>query len=301
MDIIGKRKIWYLISTILILPGVIALILWGLKFGIDFRGGTQVEIRFSKQVSADQISKSLADLNLKTINVVSAGNQDFIIKTENITSDQHAKLTANIAKVGENKEISYESVGPTVSGDISRKAIIAVILAAVAIIVYVALSFRKIPKPASSWRFGICAVIALVHDLTFVIGVFAILGHFFSYEIDSLFVTALLTIMGFSVHDTIVVFDRIRENLRKHPSDAFEKNVNTSIIQTLNRSLNTSFTVIIVLASLYFLGGETLKQFILALLIGVMIGTYSSIFNASPLLVTWQGWESMRMKKKNSS
>jgi preprotein translocase subunit SecF len=301
MDIIGKRKIWYTLSAILILPGVIALFLWGLKFGIDFKGGTQLEIQFSKPVTTDQIKTSLTSTGLNTINIIPTGDNSYLIRTENIANDKHIKITEELSKVGENKETSYESVGPTVSGDISRKAIIAVILAAIAIIIYIAIAFRKVPKPASSWSFGICAVLALIHDLIFVIGVFAILGHFFNYEVDSLFVTALLTIMGFSVHDTIVVFDRIRENLKKHPSNSFELNVNNSIIQTLNRSLNTSLTVLIVLSSLYFLGGASLQHFVLALLIGITIGTYSSIFNASPMLVTWQGWKLLRNTKKQAS
>lgn len=297
MNIINRRKIWYLLSAVLIVPGIIALILWGLKFGIDFRGGTQMEIQFSKSVSVDKINKSLSNIGLNTVNIISAGNNSYLIRTGTITQEEHVKITAALVKVGENKETSYESVGPIVSGDISRKAIIAVILAAAAIIFYIAMAFRKVPKPASSWRFGICAVIALLHDLLFVIGVFAILGHYFDYEVDSLFVTALLTIMGFSVHDTIVVFDRIRENLKKHPTSSFEVNVNNSIIQTLNRSLNTSLTVLIVLASLYFLGGVSLRHFVLTLLTGITIGTYSSIFNASPLLVTWQGWTMKRLSK----
>jgi preprotein translocase subunit SecF len=301
VDIIGKRKIWYLLSAVLILPGVIALILWGLQFGIDFRGGTQLEVRFNKQVSTEEIKSNLSSLNLKTINVVSAGQNSYIIKTETISNDQHKNLTDALNKIGESKEENYQSIGPTVSGDITRKAVIAVVLAIIAIIVYIAIAFRKVPKPASSWRFGVCAVTALIHDLVFVIGVFAILGHFFGVEIDSLFVTALLTIMGFSVHDTIVVFDRIRENIRKHPTNSFEGNVNNSIIQTLNRSLNTSLTVLIVLSSLFFLGGSSLQHFILALLIGVTIGTYSSIFNAAPLLVTWQSWIMNRPKIKKSS
>ncbi len=205
-----------------------------------------------------------------------------------------------LKKVGEYRQNRLETVGPTVSSDLKRKAIIAVILASLAIILYIAIAFRKVPKPASSWRFGICAVLALIHDLAFVAGGFAILGHFFGYEVDSLFITALLTIMGFSVHDTIVVFDRIRENLRKSPSLDFETNVNNSILQTINRSLNTSFTVLIVLLALFLLGGATLKHFMLALLLGIAIGTYSSIFNASPLLVSWQAWSSRRAERKLS-
>lgn len=301
MNIIGRRKIYYIISAILIIPGIVALSLWGLKFGIDFRGGTLLEVQFNKNIPVDEVKNSLKDLSLNNLIITTSGQNSYIIKTGTISQDQHLKITESLNKIGESKEISYQSVGPTVSTDIAQKAIISVILASIAIILYVAFAFRRVPKPARSWRFGVCAVLALIHDLAFVVGVFAILGHFFNYEIGSLFITALLTIMGFSVHDTIVVFDRIRENLRKHPSENFEINVNNSILQTLNRSLNTSLTVLIVLAALYFLGGSSLHQFVLALLIGITIGTYSSIFNASPLLVSWQGWSMSRATKKNAS
>lgn len=304
MNIIGLRKIWYAISTILIIPGIVALFLWGLKPGVDFKGGTVIEVKFSQATSAPEIGKALADSKLKNLVIQPVSADTYLIKTEVITQDQHAKIDEELKTIGDSQkfqELSFQTVGPTVSNDLKQKAIIAVILASLAIILYVAFAFRQVPRPASSWRFGIGAVLALVHDLAFVTGLWAILGHYFGYEIDSLFITGLLTIMGFSVHDTIVVFDRIRENLRKHPSLGFEENVNNSIIQTINRSLNTSLTVLIVLASLYFLGGDTLKHFILLLLIGITIGTYSSIFNASPILVSWQGWTMNRLAKKNAS
>lgn len=301
MNIIGFRKLWYTISVILILPGIIALFTWGLKPGIDFRGGTLMEVRFNKQITADEIRTSLKDLNMTDLVIQSTQENSFFLKTAPVTQEEHTKITEALSKIGKSEEIRFETVGPVVSNDLKQKAVIAVILASLAIIIYIAFAFRQLPRPASSWRFGVSAVIALIHDLLFVTGLFAILGHFFGYEIDSLFITALLTIMGFSVHDTIVVFDRIRENLRKHPTTSFEENVNNSIIQTLNRSLNTSLTVLIVLASLYFLGGESLKVFVLTLLVGVTIGTYSSIFNAAPMLVSWQGWISNRLAKKTAS
>lgn len=302
MNIIGLRKVWYTISAVLILPGIIALFMWGLKPGIDFRGGTSIEVQFTnKDVNKNTIKDGLKDLGLKDLNVIPAGQNNFFIKTQTIEQAEHAKITEKLAVIGENKELQFETIGPTVSNDLKTKAIWAVIFASIAIIFYVAYAFKSVPRPANSWRFGVAAIIALVHDLVFVAGLLAILGHFKGYEIDSLFITALLTIMGFSVHDTIVVFDRIRENLRKHPSNSFETNVNNSILQTINRSLNTSLTVLIVLAALYFLGGESLKQFVLTLLVGVAIGTYSSIFNASPILVSWQGWISNRVAKKKAS
>ncbi len=301
MNIIGYRKIWYTISGILIIPGIIALFVWGLKPGIDFKGGTIIETKFSQNTSVDQVKNGLGELQLKNLTVQTTSPNTFFIRTEPITQDQHSKIGESLIKVGENQELSYQTVGPTVSNDLKTKAVVAVILASFAIIFYVAFAFRQVPRPASSWKFGVAAVLALIHDLAFVTGIWAILGHFLGYEIDSLFITGLLTIMGFSVHDTIVVFDRIRENLRKHPSLGFEENVNNSIIQTINRSLNTSLTVLIVLAALYFLGGASLKHFVLLLLIGITIGTYSSIFNASPILVSWQGWAMNRLNKKTAA
>lgn len=301
MNIIGYRKLWYTISAILIVPGIIALFVWGLKPGIDFRGGTLIELKYAQNASVEQVKETLAESGWQNLIVQSTSEDTIIIKTTPINQEEHLKINEQLNKVGENQEIRFETVGPTVSNDLKKKAIIAIILASLAIIFYVAFAFRQVPRPANSWKFGVCAVLALVHDLTFVAGLWAILGHFFGYEIDSLFITALLTIMGFSVHDTIVVFDRIRENLRKHPSIGFEENANNSIIQTINRSLNTSLTVILVLAALYFLGGESLKHFVLMLLIGIAIGTYSSIFTAAPLLVTWQGWTMSRLRTKNAS
>jgi len=195
------------------------------------------------------------------------------------------------------RQESFETIGPVIGSEITANAVKAVIVAAILIVLYISWSFRKVPKPASSFRFGICAIIALLHDALVLIGLFSLLGHFFHVEVDSLFVTAVLTVIGFSVHDTIVVFDRIRENLLKSGSGvAFEQIVNDSIVQTLSRSLNTSLTAILVLLSLLLFGGESIRWFVVALLIGIISGTYSSIFNAAPLLVVWQDWERRRRK-----
>lgn len=189
-----------------------------------------------------------------------------------------------------------ENVGPVIGKELAEKALWALGLSLVVIVLYIAWAFRQVPRPASSWRFGVCAVVALVHDVLVVVGIFSLLGHFYQVEIDTLFVTALLTIIGFSVHDTIVVFDRIRENLKKMTGIPFAGVVNASILQTLTRSINTSVTVVFVLLALLLLGGTTLKWFVAALLIGIVSGTYSSIFNASPLLVIWQEWSQRAAK-----
>ena len=302
MNIIGKRKIWYLISLVLIVPGIIALILWGLPLGIDFKGGTLLDIQYNNPgVQREQIQEKLQANSINEASIQQGSDNTFLIRTTPLDQETVKKLSEGLGQIGEYKQNRLDTVGPTVSADLAVRSLIALIVAAIAIIIYIAIAFRKVPKPVSSWKFGVCAVLALTHDLLFVVGGFAILGHYFNYEINSLFITALLTVMGFSVHDTIVVFDRVRENLRQSPSLDFEKNVNNSILTTLNRSLNTSFTVIIVLLALYLLGGESLKHFVLALLLGVAIGTYSSIFNAAPLLVSWQSWTMKRLRAKRAS
>ncbi|HJZ19121.1 MAG TPA: protein translocase subunit SecF, partial [Candidatus Nanoarchaeia archaeon] len=188
---------------------------------------------------------------------------------------------------GDFKQEQYETVGPTIGSEITLNAIKALVIASFLIVLYITWSFRKVPRPTSSFRFGVCAIIALIHDVLVLLGIFSLFGHFLGVEIDSLFVTAILTVIGFSVHDTIVVFDRIRENLKRVGGENFSNVVNDSILQTLDRSLNTSLTVVLVLVALLLFGGESIKWFVVALLIGIVSGTYSSIFNAAPLLVLW--------------
>lgn len=283
------KKWWFIISGMIILPGIISLGIYGLKLGIDFRGGTVIEIE--TKLTNNEIKNKLSDFSPS---VITTGQGTVMIKMKEINQKMHDEI---LLKLPGSREVRFETVGPTVSKDLTKKAVYAVILASICIILYIAFAFRKVPKPASSWRFGVCAVAALIHDLLVIIGIWSILGYFLNYEVDSLFITALLTIMGFSVHDTIVVFDRIRENLKHFPSLNFENNVNNSVVQTLGRSLNTSLTVILVLLALYLLGGDSIKQFVLALLIGITIGTYSSIFNAAPFLIVWQNFVAKKMNK----
>ena len=301
MDIIGKRKWWFIISGLIILPGFLALILWGFRLGIDFSGGTLIELGFPKaeKIQKEQVEKILAPLDLEDLQVQVTGEKSVFIRTKPITKEEFNKIQDTLAeKLGEAKEVRFETVGPVVSKNLTKKAIMAVIIASIAIILYITWAFRKVPAPASSFRFGACAILALIHDLLVVCGIFAILGHFWGVEIDGLFITALLTVMGFSVNDTIVVFDRIRENLRLNPNSAFEEVVNESVIQTITRSINTSLTVLLVLICLYIFGGDSLRNFVFALLVGIFIGTYSSIFTASPLLVVWRGWVERKKLKR---
>lgn len=292
MNIIGKRKIWFTISGILILLGILSLIFWGLNLGIDFKGGTLMELDFGKDVNSQDVKNVLKDLDFtKGLAAQKTGDNTIMLRTPPLDKTQELQVKSILTdKIGENRELKLETVGPTVSKDLTKKAVIAIVIAAVGIILYIAWAFRTVPKPANSWHFGLSTIAALAHDIIIPLGLFSILGHFYGYEIDSLFITAILTIMGFSVHDTIVVFDRIRENLKRHPSADFEKTVNDSVNQTLARSLNTSLTVILVLLAMLLLGGKTIQPFILAMLVGIIVGTYSSIFTASPILVVWQNW-----------
>lgn len=222
-----------------------------------------------------------------------------------ISDADHQKIISNLTTdLGKVTEKQYQSVGPSVSKDLTYKAVRAIIFAAILIILYLAYAFRAVAYPVSSWRFGVVAVIALLHDLIITIGVFAVIAHFLHYEVDSSFITALLTVMGFSVHDTIVVFDRLRENLirlKASDSQEFEQLADQSLGETLNRSLATSLTVIFTLVSLTLLGGESIRPFVVTLLIGIFIGTYSSIFTATPLLVIWQNLVFKRLQSEPRS
>ena len=294
-DFIGRRKLWYALSTILILPGILALIVWHLNVGIDFRGGTVQDIAYlANRPSIDAVRTTLDKQGIKGSSVQTSGEHDVLVRFPNQAGTTPRavgdKVLSALGGASAVKEVQFSNIGESVAKSTLQQSAWAVALTSLAIIFFVAFSFRSVPKPASSWRFGLTAIAALAHDILFVIGAFALLGHFFpSIEVDSLFITAILTILGFSVNDTIIVFDRIRENLRRSPGKTFDEVANSSLNQTLARSINTSTTVLLVLLALLLLGGGSIRNFILALTLGVAIGTYSSIFNASPLLVSWQG------------
>lgn len=289
VHLMAKKWWFFILSTIIIVPGIISLFVYGLNLGIDFTGGALLEYRFEKEIDKEVLKQTVQGANVFVSSVTNSGPNTFIIKTKPIDQAQINKindlLNQKFQKVTEER---VESIGPAIGAETTKNAFIAVIVASIAIIFYLAMSFRKVPKPASSWRFGITAVVALLHDCLLVIGIFSILGHFWGVEIDVLFVTAILTVIGFSVHDTIVVFDRIRENLPKNLSKNFTEVADISITQTLARSLNTSLTVVLVLLAMLLFGGESIRWFIVTLLIGIISGTYSSIFNATALLVLWE-------------
>jgi preprotein translocase SecF subunit len=353
-DIVGRRYLFFAISLLIIIPGVLALGVWGLKLGIDFTGGTLWEVipKAGKAVDTDQVITTLRGANVPGVDLRSAAVVEAELKFGNLVTPtiqmrmpninpvQKAQLedvlvregivagkvttttinvnneaitppavvsgtgtvsatatvsgttapppSAPVAQLGvfdPGQEIQYSTVGPVVGQEVTNNAVFAVALASLGILLYLWFAFRRV---VGAWRYGTAAVIALLHDALVVVGIFAILGKLFNIEIDALFVTAMLTVIGFSVHDTIVVFDRIRENQLRRRFDTFDKVVNYSLLQTLARSITTSLTVVFTLFALYAFGGVTIKNFVLALLIGIISGTYSSIFNASLFLVAWE-------------
>lgn len=285
-----RYKLWYFaLSLVLILPGLYFLLSSGLKFGIDFTGGALLEYHFQQGINKDDLRKNITDLGVEVGQIIESGDNTYIIRTKPLPQEKINDVKKILSeKYGILDERRIENVGPTIGKELEKKTLWALGLASLAIVLYIAFSFRKVPQPASSWRFGVCAILALLHDVLVVVGIFAILGKFLGVEIDTLFVTALLTVIGFSVHDTIVVFDRIRENLLKNIGKKFSEVANLAVVQTLGRSLNTSLTVVFVLIALLLFGGETIKWFVVALLVGIISGTYSSIFNATALLVWWE-------------
>src|SRR6185437_7641796 len=301
MNIVGKRNWYFAFSLLIIIPGLISLFLWGLNLSIDFTGGSEMTFIYPQKVNTQTVSSLENSFAKEKIHVISAqpsGNQ-IAVRTKAMSDTQDSKIVADLQKNNPKiKQDQFETIGPIIGSEITLNALYAIVGASVLIVLYIAWAFRGVRKPMSSWRFGVCAIIALLHDALVVLGIFSLLGHFFRVEIDSLFVTALLTVIGFSVHDTIVVFDRIRENLRRNITAAFPQVVNDSILQTLVRSLNTSLTAMLVLFTLLVFGGVTIRWFVVAMLIGIASGTYSSIFNASQLLVVWQEWVDRRNRKK---
>lgn len=290
MNIIKYRNYFFTLSLAVIIPGIIALFIWHLKLGIDFSGGTLWEVKLEEKIDteASSFQQFLENSGWKTSSVVKTSQGTLLARIKETDEHKIESLKEQVKNTyGQTQDLRLETVGPTISKELTTKAVAAVAVSILGILIYITWAFRKVPKPASSVSFGICTIVALVHDVIVLLGIFSILGHFFNIEINSLFITALLTVIGFSVHDTIVVFDRIRENLIKHPGNKFEEIINHSLSQTLGRSLNTSLTAIFVLFALYLFGGQSIKIFVLALLIGIISGTYSSIFNAAPLLVVW--------------
>ncbi len=292
-DIIKRTKIWFTISGILMAVSLVFIAMGGIRLGIDFTGGSLMEVSFQpNRPEIPQIEEALLSAEIKSIHVQPTENNNYLLRFETVNENKHAEVVEKINTLASNQqltveELRFESIGPIVGQELKTKAIQAIIIVLICIVLYIAYAFRKVSQPVSSWKYGLAAIIALFHDILIPTGIFAALGYFLNWEIDILFVTALLTILGFSVHDTIVTFDRIREKLFREHNKSFEEVVNISINETIVRSINTSLTTMISSLAVYIFGGETIKNFMLVLIIGFIVGTYSSIFIASPILVIW--------------
>ncbi|MEN9390204.1 MAG: hypothetical protein RLZZ283_304 [Candidatus Parcubacteria bacterium] len=290
MWIVTHRKIFYTLSAVLLVLSIGATLVFGLKYGIDFTGGSLLEISYANTEAKTQpeVITALESLDIEGSSVRATGEAGYLIRTPFLTPTQYSAVRAALG----GEEIRYDSIGPSIGSELQTRAIWAIILVLIVIALFIAFVFRQVSKPVSSWKYGLIALIALAHDVIIPVGAFAVLGYLFGAEVDTLFVTALLVVLGFSVHDTIVVFDRVRENLKhlieSNTKEPFEVTVGRSVQETLARSINTSLTTVLALVALYIFGPESIKYFSLTLLIGIIAGTYSSIFVGSPLLVTFQ-------------
>ena len=296
IDFVGKRKWYFLFSALVILVGVISLIAFGLKGGIEFTSGSTMTIDFEQTVEQADLRDEMANLGQDDAIIQRTGEDDFLIRTRELEPEVRDPVTGEVITPSEQQMIEeglelrfgplivsdFYSVSPSMARDIGRNAAIAVVVAAVGILLYITWAFRRLVK---SFRFGVCAIVALVHDVLVVLGMYALLGAFFNLEITVMFIMGVLAIIGYSVNDTIVVFDRIRENMAKRSGRDIEETINNSILETLGRSLNTSLTCLFVLLALFLFGGATIHNFILVLIIGVITGTYSSVCIASQLLI----------------
>ncbi|MCJ7804332.1 protein translocase subunit SecF [Patescibacteria group bacterium] len=285
------KWLYFLISAMVIIPGLISLLMFGLKPSIDFTGGTLLEYRFDKEINPQEISGVLQEKNYEVYSAQASGEKTYLLRMPALEKEKALVVKNLLAeKFGnEPQEIRFEVVGPTLGRELMVKTIVAIILAAGFILGYVAWRFKNA-------KFGVCAILAMFHDTLVMLGSFSLLGHFFGVEVDTLFVTAVLTILSFSVHDTVVVYDRIRESQKLFSKASFESLANKAVTETLPRSLNNSLTIVFMLIALLLLGGVTVKWFVAALLIGTVSGTYSSTFNAAPLLVAWEKLSQRRKK-----
>lgn len=296
MNFIRYRKIYYIFSGVLITASLFALFFFGVNLGIDFTGGSILEVEFNNlRPSNQKVQEGLANLNLGSVYLQTTGEKGLILRLKTIDEGTHQELIERLKEEGEFTEKRFEVIGPAIGQELQQKTKTLIALSLLAIVLYVALSFRRISRPLLSWHYGlVTAFVALFHNILIPLGVFSVLGEFLEIQITIPIIVGLLTVFGYSINDTIVVFDRIRENLLRKRGITYEDTVNLSLNQTFTRSLNTSLTTLFVLISLFFFGGESLKYFALVLILGVTLGTYSSIFIASPILVSWLNFKQRR-------
>ncbi|MCB0089446.1 MAG: protein translocase subunit SecF [Caldilineaceae bacterium] len=303
-NLVGKRGLWFILSGLLMLPGIVFMI-WSLMthgtilpLAIDYTGGTMWEMRFEKPITATEVRDVFVKADFADTTVFLVGDDQTVqAKLKNIDIPQKEALNSALTEqIGPFEELSFRSIGPSIGAEVSRAAVVAVLIASVLILIYIAIAFRSVSHPT---RYGVCAVIAMIHDVLVMISGVAILNWVAGWEVDALFLTAAMTVIGYSVNDTIVVFDRIRENLKRYRSESLATVANRSLIETMQRSLSTQITTLLALVAILVLGGATLRPFMGMLVVGLVSGTYSSIFNATALLVAWD--EGSFFPRNNSS
>ena len=303
MFVTKYRKIWFSLSALLLAVSIFSIVRYGFNLSIDFKGGTLTEVSYEgATLTPEALNNKIEGLKLGGFSVRPSGTNHYIIRTKELNQEESNALSKLLGSTGQVTIERQNTVGPIAGSELKSKAVKAIAVVILLIVLFVTFAFRRVSRPVSSWKYGLATIIALAHDVVIPLGVFVFLGHFFGYEIDLLFVTGLLAILGYSVHDTIVVFDRVRENLRlKSGSVPFEETVGKSVTQTFGRSINTSLTIFITLLALYLFGSHATQEFSLLLIVGIIVGTYSSIFVASPLLVTFKKFKKNKKKTRRVS
>lgn len=291
MDFLKYKNAYFIIAAIFVLGSLISLLVFGLKPGIDFTGGSILEIEYKDgRPSNNEIKDVLSEFGLTDVYVQPTGENGVLIRMADISEENHQQILSKLGEEKESEEARFESIGPVIGKELKEKTKIVVVLSLLVIVLYIAIAFRKLDFPAKSWQYGLASLVALFHDGLIPLGILAFLGELSGVQITIPVVVALLTVIGYSINNTVVVLDRIRENLLKKKGKDYQDNVNISLNQTLGRSINTSLTTLFVLAAIFLFGGETLKYFALTLIMGIVAGTYSSLFLVSPLLVSWLKW-----------
>lgn len=284
------KGIYYIFSGALTVASLVIIFIFGLRFGLDFLGGSLLEVEFETRPENSVIQEKLKDLNLGEIVVQPTGEKGAILRFKDVEETAHQAVITRLNEISGTKELRFESVGPLIGKELRQKTIILIVVSLLALLVYIAIAFRKVSFPVSSWQYGIISILTLTFDILMTVAVLALLGKFYNVQFNIPIVTALLTILGYTINDKVIVFDRIRENLLRSAREDFGVLVNKSLNQVLFRSISTGFCTLLVLLAIFFFGGETLKYFALTLILGISIGTFSSLFIASPILVTWQRW-----------
>ncbi len=287
INFLKYKKIYYLFSTTLVVASIVCLFIFGLRFGIDFSGGSILEVDFDKRPENPAIQEKLKDLNLGEIVLQPAGENEVILRLKDINEETHQQIISRLGEISKVQEKRFESIGPTIGKELRQKTLMLVIVSLLALLIYISVAFRKVNFPVSSWQYGVISILTLSFDVLITVGSLAFLGKFYNVQFSIPIITALLTILGYTINDKVIIFDRVRENLLRDRRDNFEELVNRSLNETLGRSLSTGTCALLVLFFIFLFGGETLKYFALTLIVGILVGTYSSLLLAAPILADW--------------